>query len=245
MLNDHELLVYNGPKKPELPYMPMGTVSAEFQELQAMSQRRSDENNLTFLYDVLIHEECPEFNCYNTRLCRDQGHTIASKTKIVYLPLIDMPPEHPSTMFTSMMKAQHICQKIGQEYVLFTCDQQFYRVALQVKWDNPDVLNNVYLRLGSMHLIMSYVGSVGTLMVEIGLDDILSAAFGGVTKMLSGKKYPQNVRTLRLLTEELLRPVFQKHDEIHSMADLFHILDDLATQSRSQTSAHHDVLHPY
>jgi len=150
-LNDHELLVYHGPKKQELPYMPMGTVSAKFQELQVVSQRRSDENNLAFLHDVLIHEKCPEFNGYNTRLCRDQGHTIASKTKIVYLPLIDMPPAHPSTMFTSMMKAQPICQKIGQEYVLFTCDQQLYRVALQVKWDNPDVSNNVYLRLGGMH----------------------------------------------------------------------------------------------
>jgi len=48
---------------------------------------------------------------------------------------------------------------------------------------------------------MSYVGSVGTLMVETGLDVILSAAFGGVAKILSGKKYPQNVRALRLLTE--------------------------------------------
>ena len=44
ILNDHELPVYIGPKKPELPCMPMDTVSAEFQELQAMSQRRSDEN---------------------------------------------------------------------------------------------------------------------------------------------------------------------------------------------------------
>ena len=89
ILNDHELLVYNGPKKPELPCMPMDTVSAAFLELQAMSQRLSDENNLAFLhdYDKLIHEKCPEFNGYNTRLCREQGHTIASKTKIVYLPL--------------------------------------------------------------------------------------------------------------------------------------------------------------
>jgi hypothetical protein len=37
---------------------------------------------------------------------------------------------------------------------------------------------------------MSYVGSVGTLMVETGLDEILTAAFGGVAQMLSGKKYP-------------------------------------------------------
>jgi hypothetical protein len=89
-------------------------------------------------------------------------------------------------------------------------------------------------------------------MVETGLDGILTAAFGGVTKMLSGKKYPQNVRALRLFAEELLRPVFQEHEEIDSLTELLQILDDLATQSHllfmeklfSQTSVHHDVLYP-
>ena len=32
----------------------------------------------------------------------------------------------------------------------------------------------------------------------------MSVAFGGVSEMLSGKKYPQNVRTLRIVVEELL-----------------------------------------
>ena len=50
---------------------------------------------------------------------------------------------------------------------------------------------------------MSFVSSVGTLMAESGLENVLSEVFGGVTKMLSGKKYPQNVRALRMLAEEI------------------------------------------
>ena len=42
---------------------------------------------------------------------------------------------------------------------------------------------------------MSFSGSVGKLMMDSGLSDILKHAFGGVDKMLSGKKFPQNVRT--------------------------------------------------
>ena len=76
---------------------------------------------------------------------------------------------------------------------------------------------------------MSYVASVATLMVETGLHEILTAAFGGVAKMLPIKKYHQNIRAMRLLTEEPLRPVFQAHEKIHSMAELLQILDDLAT----------------
>lgn len=59
-----------------------------------------------------------------------------------------------------------------------------------------------------MHLIMSYVGSIGTLMSGTGLKKILERVFGGVQKMLKGKKFRENVRALRLLTEELLRIIF-------------------------------------
>ena len=52
---------------------------------------------------------------------------------------------------------------------------------------------------------MSFVGAIGSLLAESGLSDILSEVFGGVPKMLSGKKFPQNVRALRMLAEEVLR----------------------------------------
>ena len=48
---------------------------------------------------------------------------------------------------------------------------------------------------------MSFVGSVGTLMAESGLAEVMSAVFGGVPKMLSGKKFPQNMRALQLIVE--------------------------------------------
>ena len=49
----------------------------------------------------------------------------------------------------------------------------------------------------------SFVGSLGTLIAESGLAEVKSAIFGRVSKMLSGKKFPQNMRVLRLV-EELL-----------------------------------------
>lgn len=42
-------------------------------------------------------------------------------------------------------------------------------------------------------------------MADTGIVEILSSAFGGVLKMLTGKKFPKNVRTLRMLVEDLLR----------------------------------------
>ena len=41
-------------------------------------------------------------------------------------------------------------------------------------------------------------------MANTGLKDIMKAAFGGVPSMLSGKKFLQNARSLRIVVEELI-----------------------------------------
>ena len=56
---------------------------------------------------------------------------------------------------------------------------------------------------------MSFIGSIGTLMADIGLSDIMSSVFGGVSQMLAGKRFPQNVRALRMVAEEALRGIIQ------------------------------------
>ena len=158
-------------------------------------------------------------------VCREQGHMLRKKTQIVYLPLIDKPPADPATITSALLKAQAVTGATGQEYVIFTADQQLYNQAL---------FSNVYLRLGGMHLLMSYVGSIGSLMAGSGMTEILSEAFAGVLKMLTGRKYPDNVRALRMLVEEIIRPLFPTQN-LGCMADLLQALDDAASHSRTAT----------
>ena len=46
-------------------------------------------------------------------------------------------------------------------------------------------------------------------MGESGLAEVMNAGFAGVANMLNGKKFPQNVRALRIIGEELLRKIIQ------------------------------------
>ncbi len=169
---------------------------------------------------------------YNTCLCREQGRYLEPKTKAVYLPLIGMPPAHSDTIMTAMSKAQELTQEIGENFTLFTADQQLYRVALEVQWMHPNLFPNLIPRLGGMHMLMSFVGAIGTLMVETGLAQILESVFGGVQKMLTGKKFPMNVRAMRLLAEELLRNVISKN-QLKNHNDFMSALEDLALKSRT------------
>lgn len=150
----------------------------------------------------------------------------------MYLPLIDKSPADPATILSAMLKARAMTEATGQEYVIFTADQQLYRVAVHVMWENQALFGDIYLRLGGMHLLMSYVGCIGSLMAGSGVVEVLSEAFGGVLKMLSGKKYPDNVRALRMLVEELIRPFFQTQNML-CMDDLQQVLNDAASHSRT------------
>ena len=50
--------------------------------------------------------------------------------------------------------------------------------------------------------------------------------------MLIGKKFPENVRALRLLLEELLRPIFSKAT-VHNIDVLGETLEDLSQRSHT------------
>ena len=135
-----DIVRYSGPKKPKFPpqflkkHVPLLKTLAHM----VLSQQRANENDLAFLTDVIMSNDSPEFNGYNTRLCREQGRCPKPKTKAVYLPLIDMPPAHPDTIMTAMSKAQQLTEKIGPNFTVFTADQQLYRVAIEVQWAHPD-----------------------------------------------------------------------------------------------------------
>lgn len=153
-------------------------------------------------------------------------------TSAKYQPLIDMIPSHPDTMMTSLVEAQRLTKLAGHDFTIFTCDQQLYRVALHITWTFPEKFSNIVLRLGGMHLLMSFIGSVGSLMADSGLSELMSGVFAGVPKMIKGKKFPQNMRALRMVAEEVLRSVFDIHQPNNSN-DLMSLVETIATKSKT------------
>ena len=71
---------------------------------------------------------------------------------------------------------------------MLTAGLQFYRVAVNILWAYPEQFDNVVLRIRGMHKLMSFIGSIGSLMAESGLCELLDSMFAGVQKMMTGKK---------------------------------------------------------
>ena len=47
-----------------------------------------------------------------------------------------------------------------------------------------------------MHWLMNFVGCSGKLMANSGLQKLIGSAFGGLSKMHIGKKFPMNITAL-------------------------------------------------
>lgn len=202
---------YTGPKKP-IP--SEGAMTVKVQSLSTLAQmaivlNRVKDRDFEFLKSVNAGHGCPEYNGFNTKKAREEGLSLQQKTRAIYLPLIDMPPAEYDTVLTSMLQVKRLSEAAGQPFTVLTFDQQLYRYAVEIQWARPDVFpqSTFLIRLGGMHMLMSFVGAVGNLMTETGLSDVMSSAFSGVHKMLQGKKFPMCMRALRMVIEVILTPI--------------------------------------
>ena len=74
-----------------------------------------------------------------------------TKSKVTFLPLIDKTPSDPSTILTVLLEAERITVQAGQEFTVFTLDQQLYKADLDVIWSDALRWNHMIPRLGGMH----------------------------------------------------------------------------------------------
>ena len=211
---DQTVVRYRRPKKPDMPVQFSLNLkpSDELEQAVGISLNRARELDFNFLSSVLQEANTPEYNGFNTRICRETGMMPASKFAVRYMPLLYMKPADPDTVNTAIVNGLRIVQELNQEYLVITADQQIYKVIVDILFATPDLITKMMPILGFMHFLMDFVSCIGTLMADSGLSNILCGTFGTVNKMLQGKKYPQHIRALRLLTEELLRPIVENKE---------------------------------
>ena len=226
---------YYGPKKPDMPSLPKNRnpLSLKLLAQQALLSKRGKQQDFEFFHAIATDPATPEYSGFNTRNVRDNGILKSRKTLTVYTPLIDQKPSDHTTIFTAMVETRRITNETGQKHTILTCDQQLYKIMVDILWVYPDEFPNFIPRLGGMHLLMSFVGCIGTLMTNTGLEEILDKSFAGVKKMLSGKKFPMNIRALRMVVEELLRNVIK---DMSDSTDLSSYLEEVS--KRSLTAKH-------
>ena len=145
---------------------------------QAIMVSRSKYLDFQFVKDMVIQTSVPDFASYNTKQMTESGQSMKPKTKVIYKPLINKTPSDPSTILTAMCDIVNTCKKSGQREAVFTCDQQLYRVTMDIILNDSSRWTYFCPRTGGMHWLMSFVGSLD----NSGLDMLMKTAFAGVER---------------------------------------------------------------
>ena len=181
----------------------------------------------------LTNDKVPDYNGFNTQRTCVSGQSLKLKSKVVFTAHLDRTPPDPSTMLTVMDEVARITHETGLPVTVFTADQQLYRAALDILWTYEIQFTYFLNRIGGMHWVMSFVGCIGVLMENSGLLSWLKSAFGGAEKIITGKKFPMNVRALHFAMFEVLQDYVGK---TKSLQDFSHFLD--ACSSKGMLSKH-------
>ena len=129
-----------------------------------------------------------EWYGYNNKLAREKAPVlIMPATVYLFGPLIDAPPSHPDIVLTFLLYMETSLSELDMTCANLSIDMQLYMVGQQMKWWELDIFKDVILRLGAMHIIMSFLGCIGTLMKGSVPDTLVGSAFGGLTGIMSGK----------------------------------------------------------
>ena len=117
------------------------------------------------------------------------------KCKKVILPFINHDPNNLSTIYTALSFAQKLIDKYNLGVCAVTFDQPLYAKSREIVQNTPD-LSSLFIRLGGFHQLMSYMGSVGYIMTNSGLDGMWEQVYAPntVAHMLTGHAYARSLR---------------------------------------------------
>ena len=111
--------------------------------------------------------------------------------------MIDMDSTDMSCIFSTLTD---VCEQANAYNVtpVITFDQPLWWKALMIIESEPtdSYLKSIVLRLGGLHMEMSFLGSIGYLMAGSGLQEVLEVVYArnAVKHMLSGKAISRAVR---------------------------------------------------
>ena len=148
----------------------------------------------------------PGWTGFNAMLHSDDAPVYSS---VGYCPVIEASPTELDTVYTLLKRSVTMGQKLGQHGIIIVMDQAIYAKAQEIVLQKSGEFQNVVLRMGSFHVITTFLVVIGKRFADAGLVDILIesgvVAFGSMNGVLEGRHYNRAIRAHRIVLEALFR----------------------------------------
>ena len=116
--------------------------------------------------------------------------TYPGKSTIMFLPIIDLSPTDPTCIYMALEFVIDQAKSLNIRTPVLTFDQPLWLKATEIA--NCKSMN-IVLILGGFHLLMSFMGSIVSLMKGSGLSEAFSTCYvvNAIEHMMSGKAVSQ------------------------------------------------------
>ena len=199
--------------KEYIPSEATGLSKLKFQELTCLKSKTTVVQNsrIDYLWDsaVLFRQyERLNWSGYMTNISRG---TYPGKSTIMFLQIIDLSPTDPTCIYTTLEFVIDQEKSLNIRMPVLTFDQALWLKATEIA--NCKSMN-IVLILGGFHLMMSFMGGIGSLMKGSGLLEALSTCYGvnAIEQMMSGKAVSRGLRghvlAASALQRKLMTPLF-------------------------------------
>ena len=119
-------------------------------------------------------------------------------SSVQFLPMIDMSSSDLTCIYSTL---KFICDQAQRYRVssIVTFDQPLWWKAFMIIANEPESsdMHSIVLRLGGLHIMMSFLGCIGHLMMQSGIQELLSTIYAdnAVVHMMTGKAIARAIRS--------------------------------------------------
>lgn len=185
-------------------------VKLVYKELEDLKVHDATVNLLWKVSLPLLHSPLPGWAGTMQGICHGKH---PGKSSVMFLPIIDLDPTDMSCVYSTLLFISEHASRYAITPIL-TFDQPLWWKALTIQLKHPEnsSIKSIVLRLGGFHIMMSFLGSIGHLMADSGLQELLELIYAknAVVHMLSGKAVARAIRGHFLVDSALIAMLFCK-----------------------------------
>ena len=112
-----------------------------------------------------------------------------------FLPLINLQPSSIDCVYSTLVYIKEECKKMDC-YPVVTFDQPLYFKAMSLTKAQDSDVSDIFVRLGTFHLMMSILACIGYIMKGSGLEEVIGQCYAEVTvkDIMKGKAFNRAIR---------------------------------------------------
>lgn len=160
--------------------------------------------NFTWILSHFLNiPNTPMWIGFNSLIFKDMSPT----QKISYLTTINLSPTSTSVVLETMKQSQKVALECNEKYMQVTYDLAITKVALQIQATEKPRFDNLFIHVGTFHVMMAFFKAVGKFIENCGITNFMVSAellaSGSVNSFISGKHFNRCKRLHTYLSASL------------------------------------------